>query len=273
MSRSATEGGKQAGMYKHEATKLEADLPVHADCPGRVALLREVEREGIVILENVDPGENSILSYARWLGSPELDMPERLSGPPVMHLRHDSEKADQASREAYFTAGAFPLHTDLSYVPRPPRFLLMLCVEPDPAGGGESLAADIRIAWQMLTEEDRAILGERRFSFENAPNTGRGVCHNQPVYERCGAAEIWRFRADTLVYPSFAAEAVENLTAALESVMKTVAMPRGSLMILDNHRFAHGRTGFEVPSPRHFLRAYAEPAPDFHGEPANESVF
>lgn len=260
-------------MRKQEATNVEPYLQVHADCPGPVNVRRDVERDGFVIIENVEPSEDSILRYARWLGSPELDIPEKLSGPPVMHLRYDSAKAGEASREAYFTAGAFPLHTDLSYVTRPPRFLLMLCAEPDPAGGGESLVADIRLAWQMLSEQDQAVLSERCFSFENAPNTGAGVCRNQPVYERRGTGGIWRFRTDTLVFPRSAATAVDNLTAALERVTKTIPMLRGSLMILDNHRFAHGRKSFRAPSPRHFLRAYAETAPGWRGEPANERVF
>jgi hypothetical protein len=131
----------------------------------------------------------------------------------------------------------------------------------------------MRLAWKLLSSEDQAVLAKRCFSFENAPNTGAGVCRDQPVYERSGVSELWRFRTDTLAFPGFAAAAVDNMMAALQHVTRTIAMPRGSLMILDNHRFAHGRTGFDVPSPRHFLRAYADPVAGFEGQPANESVF
>lgn len=262
-------------MREQEARLLDyqPEVPVYSDCPGRADLRSALDQTGIAIIENVEPGENNVLHYARWLGSPNLNIPEKLCGPPVMHLRYDSTKAGSARREAYFTSGAFPLHTDLSYVPRPPRFLLMLCAAPDPRGGGESLVADIRQAWQSLDDDDRAVLARRCFSFENAPNTGDGVCSDQPVYGQSMGRDIWRFRTDTLVYPDVAATAVENLTSALECVTTTIAMQKGSLMILDNHRFAHGRTSFAVPSPRHYLRAYADPDAGLNGEPANESVF
>ncbi len=233
-----------------------------------------VDRDGIAVIENIDPCENSILRFAHSLGSPDLTVPQQLCGPRVMHLRYDAIKAADTKHEAYFTAGAFPLHTDLSYADKPPKYLLMMCVCPDPDGGGVSTVSDIRSAWASISERDRVALSEPEFSFENAPNTGAGRSADQPIYEKRDGADVWRFRQDTLRYPRSKAPAIRRLANALAKRQQEIALVRGSLLILDNHRFAHGRTGFAVPSPRHFLRAYADAAGASTGiTGANESAF
>lgn len=217
-----------------------------------------LDRQGAVVIPGVRSDESGILQYARVLGSPELDIPVQLSGPTVMHLRFDDKKAQDTDRQAYFTSGAFPLHTDLSYVSNPPRYLLTMCVTADESGGGITTLASIESAWQQLSSAHRSVLMQRSFSFENAPNTGVGVCKNQPIHEANGGAGLWRFRLDTLIYPRDAAGAVQNLTRALERTVVEIPLECGDLLILDNHRVAHGRTAFNVPSSRHLLRAYAD---------------
>lgn len=217
-----------------------------------------VDGEGMVVIRGVQKDEAGILHFARMLGSHELDIPERLSGPPVMHLRFDREKALGAARQAYFTSGEFPLHTDLSYVPSPPNYLLTLCVAADELGGGVSKLASLQDAGQRLSSEDRAVLMQPCFSFENAPNTGEGICANRPIHDVSEGNECWRFRQDTLQYPPGAARAVDNLTAVLEENVVHVTLQAGDLLVLDNHRIAHGRTAFNVPSKRHLLRTYAD---------------
>lgn len=221
--------------------------------------LRDIIRKyGVARIRGVSRDESGILEYAERLGSSRLNIPEQLSGPPVMHLRFDEGKAQSTSRPAYFTSSEFPLHTDLSYVDNPPRYLLTLCIQADAAGGGVSTIASLELAWQLLTETDRRTLMQHCFSFENAPNTGQGVCRDQPIYEPNEKAGIWRFRLDTLRYPEHSSAAVRNLAHALQRTKTTVALKPGELLAIDNHRIAHGRTAFHIPSARHLLRAYAD---------------
>jgi len=218
-----------------------------------------VDRLGAVFVRGVEPTESAILLYARTLGSPNLEVPEVLCGPPVMHLRFDRDRSTAASRQAYFTCGEFPLHTDLSYVPNPPRYLLALCVEADAGGGGLCTLASLESAWQTLSDDDRECLSQRCFAFDNAPNTGDGACQDQSIYEPIDNRGIWRYRPDTLTFPDSAKRSVERFSVALEDSKSTLQLCPGDLMILDNHRFAHGRTAFQAPSARHILRSYADP--------------
>ena len=217
-----------------------------------------VQKYGVATIRDVRPDENGILEYAERLGSSSLNMPEQLSGPPVMNLRFDESKSQTSSRPAYFTSSEFPLHTDLSYVGNPPRYLLTLCIQADAAGGGLSTLASLELAWQLLTEADRKTLMQHCYSFENAPNTGEGVCRDQPIYETNNGTGIWRFRLDTLRYPEHSSGAIKNLTNALECTKTIVSLKPGELLAIDNHRIAHGRTAFHAPSARHLLRAYAD---------------
>jgi alpha-ketoglutarate-dependent taurine dioxygenase len=217
-----------------------------------------VSRHGVCILRGVRRDESAILEHARQLGSPELQIAEELTGPPVMHLRYDREKATRSTRPAYFTNSDFALHTDLSYVPSPPRYLLTLCVDADAMGGGLTTLASIQLAWELLSESDREMLSERCYSFENAPNTGDGVCRDQPIFELQNGNPVWRIRQDTLVCPARAAQAVRKLTDLLERTKTEIPLQPGDLLAIDNHRIAHGRTAFCIPSTRHLLRAYAD---------------
>ena len=219
-----------------------------------------VDRLGAAVIKGAQPDEAEILAYAHGLGSPKLRIPEQLSGPPVMHLRFDETKARTTSRQAYFTCGEFPLHTDLTYVPNPPRYLLTLCIEPDGRGGGMIVLADLELAWSRISVPDQQLLRQPSFDFENAPNTGAGVCRQLPMYEPNDVSGIWRFRQDTLVYPERAAGAIQNFSKVLEQIKTQSSLDAGDLLIIDNHRIAHGRSSFEAPSARHFLRAYAETA-------------
>lgn len=221
-------------------------------------LLGAIDRNGVCLLRGVGRDESAILEVARQLGSPELKIAEELAGPPVMHLRYDQDKIDQSGRPAYYTNSEFPLHTDLSYVADPPRYLVTLCIEADAQGGGLTTLADIELAWGLLREADRKTLTERCYSFENAPNTGTGVCRDQPIFELRDGNPLWRFRQDTLICPEHASAAIRNLTGVLERTRKTLALRPGDLLAIDNHRIAHGRTGFRIPSARHLLRAYAD---------------
>ena len=211
----------------------------------------------MALVNDVQPDEATILACARGLGSYKLLAPEHLSGPPVMHLRFDEAKAQSASRQAYFTCGEFPLHTDLSYVPKPPRYMLALCIEADQSGGGITTVASLEAAWSRISAREQKLLRQSVFSFKNAPNTGDDVCSKQPIYRPNRSRGIWRFRQDSLIVPDNAVAAIHSFSAALEQEKMHLLLRSGDLLIVDNHRIAHGRTSFEAPSARHFLRAYS----------------
>lgn len=221
-------------------------------------LAETVDRAGFVLVTDTPATREALLGIARVMGSLELGIDEELSGPPVMDLRYDESKAVRFDRPAYFSSNDFPLHTDLSYVANPPRYLLTLCVERDAAGGGVSLLSDCRAAWSGLYPADRVRLGARVFTFRNAPNTGDGECAARGLHEAHGSHELWRYRADTLEYPPELADSVDRFRRRLDEERLEISMERGDLLVIDNHRVVHGRTAFAAPSSRHLLRAYAQ---------------
>ena len=205
--------------------------------------------------------EGQLLAVAAALGSLKLGIDTELSGPPVMHVRYDPGKAAGTKAPAYFTSTAFPLHTDMSYVANPPRYVLMLCLAADAGGGGDSVVSDFAKAWDLLSSAHRAELAAAQFSFKRPPNTPEGDAGGLPVAHVTPEWSMWRFRLDSMTAPERAWEAVNAFNETLHQLAETFVLAPGDLLIVDNHRMAHGRSAFEPSpdaAPRHLLRAYAQ---------------
>jgi alpha-ketoglutarate-dependent taurine dioxygenase len=191
----------------------------------------------------------------------DLQIPEDLAGPPVMDLRYDSAKTSVDGRPAYFTSDRFPLHTDLSYVPLPPRILLMQCVHPGFPGEGDTLLSDCRLAQESLTIGAVRTLEGKWFRFHFPPGCQTGNSGLQSILRTSGSRKLWAFRRDGMEIPAHAQSAVQALVEALEASMIKIRLDRGDLLIVDNHRVAHGRTAFHATGngpARHLRRTYSQ---------------
>ncbi|MEA2235135.1 MAG: hypothetical protein QOD83_4951 [Solirubrobacteraceae bacterium] len=159
--------------------------------------MRDLGRHGAALVRGTDASStDSMLVIARSIGRTELDIDAQLSGPLVMDLRHDPVKRVPGQRPAYFTADVFPLHTDVSYVETPPRYLLTQCVVPDAGGGGVSLVADCRRAWTLLSPNYRTTLSREIFTIAYPPNCALGEANTLSIYQP--APPMWRFRLDSM---------------------------------------------------------------------------
>ena len=222
-------------------------------------LLADLATTGMVLIRDLDPStSDAILHVAGLLGSLDLGIDEELLGPAVMHLRYDPAKTKPETRPAYFTSNFFPLHTDVSYVPTPPRLMLLHCAQPDPGGGGVTLMADCEAAAQQISDKDRVQLQEPVFHFLYPPRCPAGESAAHAIHE----PGLWRFKHAAMRIPPARQEAVERFHRALTQVSLSLFLERGDLLIADNHRIAHGRTAFN-PSPRHapgrhIMRVYAQ---------------
>lgn len=227
------------------------------------SLLETLAATGIALIRNLDPSSPEvILGVANLIGTLDLGIDEELAGPTVMDLRVresriGADKITPEEKPAYFTSNFFPLHTDVSYVPTPPEFMLLHCAHPDPGGGGVTLLADCDEAAALISAQDRAMLSQQVFKFLYPPNCPVGESDTHAI---C-APQLWRFKHAAMCIPHFAESAVANFHRALEQVSVTFFLERGDLLIVDNYRIAHGRTAFN-PAPhdgpgRHILRVYA----------------
>lgn len=220
-------------------------------------LQAKLNESGYVLLRHPSAAnESALVEFGESLGTLDVGISEELLGPRVMDLRFDAEKAAAHQRPAYFNANHFPLHTDVSYVPNPPRFMLLHCVHPDPAGGGAILLADCDTAAPLLSPSDRSALQGNEFRFSNPPNCPKGVSGPFAIK----TAGLWRFKPGSMFYPESLSAAVDNFYSALESVSVQLQMAKDDLLIVDNHRMAHGRTAFSPTEDgrpgRHIRRLY-----------------
>lgn len=223
---------------------------------------------GLVRILNVPPTETILLQIAANLGGIEHDYPEALVGPKVMPIKYDPKKiAIQTSdRPAYFNNEKFDAHTDLTFIDFPPRRLLTLCIQPDPSGQGASVFADGSQAFRQLSRAHQETLKEPIFGFKNAPNTGEGICHDKPIYGPCGSNEMIRFRYDGLIIPNRAISAVDAFRTNLEQLCLEWVLKPTELVIVDNHRWLHGRRWYPPDSSRWLCRAYCDWPPVESGE-------
>jgi hypothetical protein len=135
--------------------------------------------------------------------------------------------------------------------------MLLHCVHPDPGGGGASQLADCDAAFALLDESDRETLCQRVFCFIYPPNCTVGESEPFAIREQA----VWRLKYTSMRIPGFANGAVERFHQALTSVSELLLLTRGDLLVVDNHRIAHGRAAFGTPEPglpqRHLMRLYA----------------
>jgi len=229
--------------------------------PTGESLLADLYEAGIVLIKGVCPdSDDELMRLGRLLGTTDVGVEESLLGQTIMHLRHRPDREQESQLPTYYTSDFFPLHTDVSYVPHPPRFMLLLCVHPAPEGGGLNLLADCNKALERLDERDREIISQKAFNFLYPPNCGEGQSEPFAIIENC----LWRYKYSSMDFPAHAAPAVERFNQLLMDVSTRLLLERGELLIVDNHRIAHGRTAFnhchhQLPT-RHIKRLYATTA-------------
>ena len=233
---------------------------VRAMNPSDARLMVTAVGYAVVTVPVTEHAGSDLLQWVSDLGGAPKGIPEELLGPAIMDVRYDSAKAARSDRPSYFTNDAFPSHTDLAYVKRPPRFLLMYCLS-ETVTGGEPTVSDCRVAWRNLDAGSRAALAEAKVQFRAPPNA---LWPDSPlfrVHSESADEELFRFRFDSMLLPKDLEIPCRNYQTLLDAAAHEVALSRGDLMIVDNHRFAHGRRSFSTDSgsaARHLLRTYAD---------------
>ncbi|QMU74757.1 hypothetical protein GXW83_02150 [Streptacidiphilus sp. PB12-B1b] len=167
-------------------------------------------------------------------------------------------------------------HIDLVNATRPPDYTVLLCVRPDSLGAGASILSDAHAAVSRLSPASRALLAEPAYSygrFFELSDVGKEY-RPFPVLDGDPEDLDWvRFTAKMLSEPGAdeaharaAQELSDEMTAGQESVM----LQRGDLLIVNQHRYVHGREPLadgqdRVPEPERrllqqlFLRSSAQP--------------
>ncbi len=143
-----------------------------------------------------------------------------------------------------------PLHTDRAFSPAPPPVMGLLCETPA-ASGGESLLVDARRLYLDLLigfgREGLTSLFEDFYTIRRAPHETR-----RPLffYNGSGHTCIAYRRDDDAVevrYPPRFAALVQSISDYLANpdYQIRVKLQTGEILLVDNHRDLHGRTGYE----------------------------
>ncbi|WP_030388002.1 TauD/TfdA family dioxygenase [Streptomyces sp. NRRL S-241] len=138
-------------------------------------------------------------------------------------------------------------HMDLVNGTLPPDYTTLLCVRPDPLGGGPSILSDPHAAVARLSENSRALLAETAYNYGTFYNLhGVGQEYNPfPILEGPAPSEGFvRFTAKMLersrLDPAHAAAARE-LAEELVAGQVTFTLEPGDYLIVNQRRFLHGR--------------------------------
>ncbi|MFD0420733.1 TauD/TfdA family dioxygenase [Streptomyces parvus] len=151
-------------------------------------------------------------------------------------------------------------HMDLVNAIRPPDFTTLLCVRPDPLGGGLSILSNPHAAAARLPEDSRALLAESAYHygvFFDLHGVGEEYMPF-PILDGSDAGQGFvRFTAKMLersVLSRSHARAAGELAAELVRGQVSFMLKPGDYLIVNQRRFLHGREALHdgqkcVPTP------------------------
>jgi alpha-ketoglutarate-dependent taurine dioxygenase len=143
-------------------------------------------------------------------------------------------------------AGAAPLHTDAAYRDDPEPLFALVCVRPAEDGGYTRLLAvsdAVRGLDPLLVRRLR--VPQWRWRVPEVFGGGLSGRHSVLFDGDTGM----RWRPDNLVVPGDLADSAARLAAHLEThpMVVQVLLPTDSVLLCDNRRTLHGRSGFADP--------------------------
>jgi alpha-ketoglutarate-dependent taurine dioxygenase len=212
-----------------------------------VALL---DRHGYVYMDEV-PGDFDHVSFCEKFGP----LTPQYNGDLVFSVLAD-ERYDHLNHP--LTTHAMLPHTDgYEFEGEPPRYLALWCLVPPSDGGGKTTLGDLYAFVKTLGDEERRELASRRYRFVSGieeTEVDRSAMY--PVLEERGERPpIVRFSYDFVEHDEFLAEINERMLSYFDRNHVAVAYEPNALLLWDNHRMVHGRTGF-LDRERHLRRVW-----------------
>ncbi len=233
--------------------RLAARIEETMRAKGSAGLLR------IVDLPDGAAPEALSMCLAGLLGTP---VKEHDLGPWIKEIKVDEEFV--YSRPSARDSREFFLHTDLSYSSSPPPFFLLHSLVNSPRNGGMTTLCSLRSLLDRLSEETLRQLSLPQFIFP-IPSyyPGNGLVTSSVLHTAPDGSRWIRFRRDGLRSTTWAGmAAVADLLEAIAGQTLETHLESGSVLLVDNRRWLHGRTAF-LPQAgrgeaRHLHQVYAE---------------
>lgn len=167
----------------------------------------------------------------------------------------------------------FPWHTDCSYECSPPRFFALQVLQNDQCGGGTFSILNVGRLLRYLRPSTRLALLKPDYRITVPPEFIKtdhdSIIGSVVAFNQQGQVPIVRFREDIIAPLTFdASAALQEFKDVLQGpeAQKEVLhltsdlMPRGSVILMDNCRWLHGRNEVKDPN-RHLRRVRWNPVP------------
>ncbi|MGI5526785.1 TauD/TfdA family dioxygenase [Streptomyces syringium] len=138
-------------------------------------------------------------------------------------------------------------HMDLVNATLPPDYTTLLCVRPDPLGGGSSILSDAHAAVARLSKASRALLAESAYHYGTFFDLfGAGEEYKPfPILDGSDPGEGFvRFTAKMLERSELGqahADAARGLAEELVRGQVSFTLQPGDYLIVNQRRFLHGR--------------------------------
>ncbi|MEE9395853.1 MAG: TauD/TfdA family dioxygenase [Methylococcales bacterium] len=205
----------------------------------------------------------TLVKLAKSIAFPSIPVSQVHQNVSFTRVYVSREQASVISRGTRYsrTHISLPPHTDSSYLARPHELVVFQFIVADEQGGN-SILAPIDDILKHLTHEHIALLKESIFPF------GQGTYPILFGENRDKQIRYYRVQIDKLL-KSGAMSLSDNHMAALDSLDRILNQPRlfknihlqaGDILLINNKKVLHGRTGFADGSRRmlHRIRLHAE---------------
>ena len=203
----------------------------------------QIDRDGHCVIHAVDADD--LLGFAAALGRPHPDPRDRVLVKDIRPQPKDTANTNTLSSR--YGMGAFPVHTEAAYLRKPPRFLMLYCVEPG-SGGRTTVLLDAATLFSRLPDARRpgtwvVKAGRRPFLcdvlWRQAPN-GFGIRYDRECLFPRGPAALAE------------EQSIREFIAL--SMPTPIEWASGQLLVIDNHRMLHGRGGSNNDDPDRWLK-------------------
>ncbi|MEU2834838.1 TauD/TfdA family dioxygenase [Streptomyces lavendulae] len=141
-------------------------------------------------------------------------------------------------------------HMDLVNGTLPPDYTTLLCVRPDPLGGGPSILSDAHAAVARLSEDHRALLAESGYHYGTFYELhGVGEEYKPfPILDGDPGEGFVRFTAKMLERSELGQEHTDAARALAQELVQgqvSFMLQTGDYLIVNQRRFLHGRDALQ----------------------------
>lgn len=173
-------------------------------------------------------------------------------------LIYPVEVTDDAPGESHYSRSSDSgnLHTDGTFLPRPPDVAALLCLSAAGKGGETVLVDGHELVPELRSRNAGAVeILSREHPFDCLGQLPGYETRRQPIVSQTEGGYVLRYLRRYIeqgyakegeAIPAELAEAMDELDAltADEARQDPVRLERGQMLVFDNHRFLHGRHAF-----------------------------